>query len=126
MTETPSSAAGTPPVRGAGPDLLSEILRAVRLNGAVFLSACFTTPFGVVDPKVYDQRTPMGRLRHVSILHLVVEGACALETATGERRMHESVLHSHRRPEPGCWRNHFCAAIDLRRHGTRSKTPERA
>ena len=84
MTGTPDVAAGTPPARGAGADLLSEILRAVRLNGAVFLSACFTSPFGVVDPKVYDQRTPMGRLRHVSILHLIVAGDCEFESA-GER-----------------------------------------
>jgi AraC-like DNA-binding protein len=72
MAGTPASFAETPDRRtAAGPDLLSEVLKAVRLTGAVFLNACFTAPFGVIDPKSYDQRTPMARLRHVSILHLM-------------------------------------------------------
>jgi len=70
----------------AGPDLLSELLKVVRVSGSVFLNGRFSAPFGVISPKVHDEGTPLARLRHVSILHLVVEGACALETATGERR----------------------------------------
>jgi AraC-like DNA-binding protein len=86
MTETPRSFAQTPHQRlPAGPDLLSEMLKSVRLTGAVFLNACFTAPFGVVDPKSYDERTPMARMRHVSILHLIVAGRCHFESA-GERR----------------------------------------
>jgi AraC-like DNA-binding protein len=86
MTGTPRSHAGTPDRRGAvGPDLLSEMLRSVRLTGSVFMNACFSAPFGVVDPQSYDQRTPMARLRHVSILHLIVAGGCSFETA-GEGR----------------------------------------
>ena len=82
MTETPRSFAEAPDWRpSGGPDLLSEMLRAVRLTGAVFLNGRFTAPFGVVDPKSYDERTPMARLRHISILHLVVAGECEFETA---------------------------------------------
>jgi len=87
MTATPHSHAGTPDRRvSAGPDLLSEMLKAVRLTGSVFLHACFSAPFGVVAPKYYDPKTPMAHLRHVSILHLIVAGGCTFETATGERR----------------------------------------
>ena len=85
MAETPLSFAGTPAARSAMPDLLSEVLRAIRLGGGVFLSACFTAPFGVVDPKSYSERTPMARLRHVSVLHLIVEGSCDFETAGIQR-----------------------------------------
>ncbi len=102
MTDTPAMAAATPSVQGAGPDLLSEILRAVRLNGAVFLSACFTAPFGVADPRVYDQRTPMSRLRHVSILHLIVAGECQFESAGEQRRVAAGDLIF--LPQPGPYR----------------------
>ncbi|HVX99835.1 MAG TPA: AraC family transcriptional regulator [Pseudorhodoplanes sp.] len=82
MTEPPGSFAEMPDRRPpAGPDLLSEVLKAVRLTGAVFLNACFTAPFGVIDPKSYGDRTPMARLRHISILHLIVAGECEFETA---------------------------------------------
>jgi AraC family transcriptional regulator, alkane utilization regulator len=88
MTETPHSHAATPhPVRRAGPDLLSEMLKAVRLTGAVFLSARMTAPFGVIDPSAYGDRTPMARLRHISILHLIVSGSCNFETAGEQRRV---------------------------------------
>jgi len=55
------------------------------LTGAVFLNARFTAPFGIIDPKTYPERTPMARLRHISILHLIVAGQCEFESA-GERR----------------------------------------
>lgn len=85
MTETSGSLAGTPDRRPPGPDVLSEMLKAVRLTGSVFLNACLTAPFGVIDPKSYAERTPMARLRHVSILHLIVAGGCSFETAGQQR-----------------------------------------
>ena len=82
MIEAPHSFAETPDQRlPPGPDLLSEMLKSVRLTGSIFLNACFTAPFGVVDPKSYGERTPMARLRHISILHLIVAGGCDFETA---------------------------------------------
>jgi hypothetical protein len=42
MTETPGSFAETPDRRPPGPDVLSEMLKAVRLTGSVFLNACLT------------------------------------------------------------------------------------
>ena len=81
MPGTPRLLAETPPPGPVESDLLSEVLRSVRLSGAVFLNGCFTTPFGVVDPTHYDQRLPMARLRHVCVFHLVVAGACEFESA---------------------------------------------
>jgi AraC family transcriptional regulator, alkane utilization regulator len=86
MIGTPPSFAGTPEAARGDHDVLAEMLRAVRLTGSVFLNACFTAPFGVVSPKRYDERTPMARLRHISVFHLIAAGACTIELATGERR----------------------------------------
>lgn len=82
MTGPPDSLAEIPRRhRSAAPDLLSEMLRTVRLTGAVFLNACLSAPFAVIDPRSYDERTPMARLRHISILHLIVAGGCEFESA---------------------------------------------
>jgi AraC-like DNA-binding protein len=85
MTGTPRSFAD-PPGRAAGtagPDVLSEMLRAVRLSGAVFFNGCFTAPFRVVSPKQFDEGTPMAHLRHISIFHLFAQGRCSFRTASG-------------------------------------------
>lgn len=76
MTATPPSFAGTP-----GADVLADMLRAVRLTGAIFLKASFTEPFGVLSPQRYDPSIPMAHLRHVSVFHLIASGGCMIETA---------------------------------------------
>jgi AraC-like DNA-binding protein len=88
MTETPSSFAQAPDRMPAQPlpDTLSEMLRSVRLTGAVFLNARLRAPFGIASPKRYDERMPMAHLRHISVFHLVVEGDCVIETASGATR----------------------------------------
>jgi AraC-like DNA-binding protein len=85
MIETPPSFAATPEI-ARGHDVLAEMLRAVRLTGSVFLSARFTAPFGVISPKRFDERTPMARMTHISIFHLIASGSCTVQLATGERR----------------------------------------
>ena len=82
MTATPPSFADRPP----GTDVLADMLRAVRLTGAVFLKASFTEPFGVLSPQRYDPSIPMAHLRHVSVFHYVATGGCNIETAGGHRR----------------------------------------
>ena len=82
MTATPPSFADRPP----GTDVLADMLRAVRLTGAVFLKASFTEPFGVLSPQRYDPSIPMAHLRHVSVFHYVASGGCMMETAGGSRR----------------------------------------
>src|SRR3954463_8054869 len=81
MTETPSSFAEAPPRSPTRPipDALSEMLRSVRLTGAVFLNARLRAPFGIVSPRRYEDRLPMAHLRHISVFHLVVEGDCIIE-----------------------------------------------
>jgi AraC-like DNA-binding protein len=83
MIETPPSFAIAP---DHGHDVLAESLRAVRLTGSVFLDACFTAPFGIISPKRFDANSPMAHLRHVSVFHLIAEGECSVELATGQRR----------------------------------------
>ena len=74
MIGTPPSFAGTPESVRDDYDVLAEMLRAVRLTSSVFLNACFSTPFGVISPKQYDETTPMAHLRHVSVFHLIAAG----------------------------------------------------
>ena len=92
MIETPSSFAEAParPAAPPEPDAVSEMLRSVRLSGAVFLSARLTAPFGIVSPKRYDERMPMAHLRHISVFHLIAEGDCVIETASGAKRQVEA------------------------------------
>jgi AraC-like DNA-binding protein len=86
MTETPRSFAGTPAgANTSGADLLSDLLRAVRLSGAVFLNAKFTAPFGVISPRRFDSGVPMAHMRHVSVFHLVAAGHMSLQTISGTR-----------------------------------------
>ena len=88
MTATPLAFAD-PPLRAAHLprlDVLSDVLRAVRLTGAVFLNSRLTAPFAITTPKRYDPAMPMARLRHVSMFHLVVSGELTIETASGRRQ----------------------------------------
>lgn len=88
MIRTPLSFADTP-LREKAPqsrDLLSDVLSAVHLTGAVFLNARFTAPFGVISPKTFDAGMPMAHLRHVSVFHLITAGECTIESAGGQRR----------------------------------------
>jgi AraC-like DNA-binding protein len=86
MTGTPPSFADAPEHSAHAPDVLSEMLRAVRLTGSVFFSGRFSAPFGVVSPKRYDEHIPMAHLRHISIFHLIAAGGCWIETARGVQR----------------------------------------
>ncbi len=85
MIETPRSFAGTPG-HPAPPDVLSEMLRAVRLTGSVFFNGLFSAPFRIISPKRFDERTPLARLHHISIFHMVASGHCTFQTKTGECR----------------------------------------
>lgn len=84
MIGTPASFAGTPDT--CGYDALSNMLRAVRLTGSVFINARLSAPFGLMSPRRYDAGTPMAHLKHISVFHLVAAGGCTIEIATGERR----------------------------------------
>jgi AraC-like DNA-binding protein len=56
---------------------LSDVLRIVRLNGAVFMDAEFTEPWCISEPPgVKMCLEDMPDARHVAIYHLVIEGRC--------------------------------------------------
>lgn len=60
-------------------DALSDVLRLVRLTGAVFLDAEFSAPWCISAPsgvKVCTQRMPQAQ--HVATYHLVTAGSCEI------------------------------------------------
>jgi len=63
-------------------DALSDLLRIVRLTGAVFMDAEFTAPWCIGEPsgvEVCIQHLPDAK--HVVIYHLVMEGGCEVALA---------------------------------------------
>lgn len=58
-------------------DALSEVLRLVRLTGAVFMDAEFTAPWCIGEPSGVEVCIEhMPHAQHVVIYHLVVDGKC--------------------------------------------------
>ncbi len=66
-------------------DALSEVLRLVRLNGAVFLNGEFTAPWAVQSPPSHElAHTLLPSPGHVVEYHLVVKGNCYIRVPGGE------------------------------------------
>jgi AraC-like DNA-binding protein len=66
--------------REAAMDVLSDVLRVVRLSGAVFFSAEFTSPWAVESPD--RQRLAsmvMPGAECVVLFHILIDGACGVE-----------------------------------------------
>ncbi|HEU4664064.1 MAG TPA: AraC family transcriptional regulator [Dokdonella sp.] len=65
-------------------DALSDVLKSVRLEGAVFISATFTEPWCIWSqfgsPVVLDK---LARYEHAFYFHFVVEGACQVRVLDG-------------------------------------------
>ena len=60
-------------------DALSDVLRAVRLTGAVFMDAEFTAPWCIGEPEGVEVCIEhMPQAQHVVIYHLVTEGQCSV------------------------------------------------
>jgi AraC family transcriptional regulator, alkane utilization regulator len=78
MIDTPASFADRPQLDENAQNLLGELLRGVRLTGSVFMDACLSAPFDMVVPPKFDPASPLGRLRHISIFHLVAGGGCEI------------------------------------------------
>jgi AraC-like DNA-binding protein len=77
MTDPPDRLAGTPELTEPCVDALSDVLRIVRLTGAVFMDAEFTEPWCIGEPsgvEVCIEQMP--HAQHVVIYHLVTEGRC--------------------------------------------------
>ena len=66
-------------------DAFSEILSGVKLNGAVFFNAEFSSPWGLSVPaskQIVDRFVPGAT--HALLYHLVVDGSAFIEMADGE------------------------------------------
>ncbi len=92
MSDPPDLLPETPRLLGDfALDALSDVLRVVRLNAAVFLDAEFTAPWCVGEPagvKVCIQAMP--RAQHVVIYHMVTEGVVDVAVPGEEPRRAEA------------------------------------
>ncbi len=86
LTETPGASGHTPGLTPAS-DLLSDLLRVVRLAGSVFFKADYGAPFGVSSDGRLTVEDLLGgtRPRHITVFHLVAEGRCWLDRPGYER-----------------------------------------
>jgi AraC-like DNA-binding protein len=67
-------------------DAFSEILSAVKLNGAVFFTAEFSAPWGLTTPASNQMAAKIApQAEHLVLYHLVVEGRAVVELADGQR-----------------------------------------
>ena len=66
-------------------DALSEVLRLVRLTGAIFLNGEFTAPWAVESPPSHVlARSLLPRAECVVEYHLVAKGSCYIRVLDGE------------------------------------------
>jgi AraC-like DNA-binding protein len=65
-------------------DALSEVLKSVRLEGAVYINAEFTAPWCIRgELGVQSVREQLAGAEHVAFFHFITEGACKLRLADG-------------------------------------------
>lgn len=64
-------------------DALSDALRVLRLNGAVFLDADFTAPWCVLSEGSRPVSEPLPFRGNVMFFHLLTEGHCQVRLASG-------------------------------------------
>lgn len=107
-------------------DALSDVLRMIRLQGALFLHADFHEPWCVgVPPGRYAAQILCPGARHLGILHMVLDGLCWLRTEDGEpiplAAGEVAVLPAGQAHLIGCGTDH--APVDPR-HTLQVKLPE--
>lgn len=64
-------------------DALSDLLHAVKLNGALFLEGRFTAPWCVESHSGGESHGLFGGLDHIVFFHIITEGRCKVRLATG-------------------------------------------
>jgi AraC-like DNA-binding protein len=63
-------------------DVLSDVLRVVRLSGAVFFTAEFSSPWAIASPnRERLASVVMPGAEHVVLFHILMEGECTVECA---------------------------------------------
>jgi AraC-like DNA-binding protein len=89
MIGTPPLLSETPEAEGLTPasDVLSDVLRVVRLSGSVFFKAECGAPFAISSEGCTMVERALGgvRPRHITVFHLVAEGQCWLDRQGYER-----------------------------------------
>ena len=69
-------------------DVLSEVLKAVKLDGAVFFNGEFSTPWCAREPDACTMATYLSvQSKHVIIFHLVTEGTAYISLEHDARRV---------------------------------------
>lgn len=64
-------------------DVLSEVLRAVRLTGAIYFDVGPTAPWAIATPAMRDIRdNVMPEAEHIIAFHVMLAGTCWVETIT--------------------------------------------
>ena len=81
LTDLPDRAARPAPV-----DLLIDVLAAVRLAGAIFLRAEYTSPWAYESPPS-DALTSLLRpgAKRLILFHIIAEGSCWITVSQGDR-----------------------------------------
>jgi AraC family transcriptional regulator, alkane utilization regulator len=66
-------------------DLLSDVLRVIRLKGALYVNGAFREPWCVAAPSGEELAQILSpESRHVAICHLIIEGRCWAQIPGGE------------------------------------------
>jgi AraC-like DNA-binding protein len=64
-------------------DALSDLLHAVKLNGALFLEGRFTAPWCIESHSGHESSGMFGGLDHIVFFHIITEGRCKVRLAAG-------------------------------------------
>src|SRR5512138_610568 len=73
-------------------DALSNVLKSVRLEGAVYLNAEFTAPWCIRgECGLPTVRARLAGAEHVAFFHFLTEGACKVRLADGAETHDASV-----------------------------------
>ncbi len=71
-------------------DVLSDVLKIIRLTGSIFFTADLGDPFSILSPagEVMLRYMP-GKAACITLFHIVTRGSCSFRTETGKRFMLE-------------------------------------
>ena len=65
-------------------DVLSDVLRVIRLTGSIFYTAHLSDPFSIISPSAeVILRYMPGKAECISLFHIITEGKCWFRTETG-------------------------------------------
>src|SRR5512147_167115 len=64
-------------------DALSDLLHAVKLNGALFLEARFKAPWCIQSNSGRESSGMLGGLEHIVFFHVITEGSCKVRLISG-------------------------------------------